>query len=77
MKGGEKPAAAIVPYNIKDVDSTNDFRNKRDGYFSTKSEDYQNNVEEKEIVERCGIWIGDFPKCKFFNKDKTIESEDK
>lgn len=37
----------------------------------------QNNVEEKEIVERCGIWIGDFPKCKFFNKDKTIESEDK
>ena len=37
----------------------------------------QNNVEEKEIVERCGIWIRDFPKCNFFNKDKTIESEDK
>lgn len=29
----------------------------------------QNNVDKKEIVERCGIWIGDFPKCKYFNKE--------
>lgn len=50
MKGGEKPAAGIVPYNIKDVDSTNDFRDKKEGYFSTKSEDYQKNVEEARIL---------------------------
>ena len=30
----------------------------------------QNNVDKKEIDERCGIWIGDFPKCKYFNKEE-------
>ena len=69
MKGGEKPAAAIVPYNIKDVDSTNDFRNKRDGYFSTKSEDYQNNVEEaRALLAEAGYPNGEnFPVFEFIS----------
>lgn len=44
----------------------------------------QNNVEKIEITTRYGIWIGDFPKCKYFNKKTTkvsnlekLESEDK
>ena len=50
MKGGEIPASAIVPYNIKDADSTNDFRTKKEEYFSTKSEDYQKNIEEARAL---------------------------
>ena len=30
----------------------------------------QKNVDKKEIDERYGIWIGDFPKCKFFKKEE-------
>ena len=69
MKGGERPAAAIVPYNIKDVDSTNDFRNKRDGYFSTKSEDYQKNVEEaRALLAEAGYPNGEnFPVFEFIS----------
>lgn len=26
----------------------------------------QNNVDKTEVVERYGIWIGDFPDCKYF-----------
>ena len=29
----------------------------------------QNNVEKTEIMKRYGIWVGDFPKCKYFNKE--------
>ncbi|OEJ13152.1 ABC transporter substrate-binding protein [Brachyspira hampsonii] len=67
MKGGEKPAAAIVPYNIKDVDSTNDFRYKKEGYFSTKSEDYQKNVEEaRALLADAGYPNGEnFPVFEF------------
>ena len=69
MKGGEKPAAAIVPYNIKDVDSTNDFRYKKDGYFSTKSEDYQKNVEEaRALLAEAGYPNGEnFPVFEFIS----------
>lgn len=67
MKGGEKPAAGIVPYNIKDVDSSNDFRDKKDGYFSTKSEDYQKNVEEaRALLAEAGYPNGEnFPVFEF------------
>lgn len=30
----------------------------------------QKNVDKKEIEERCGIWIGDMPNCKYFNKEE-------
>ena len=29
----------------------------------------QNNVEKIEITTRYRIWVGDFPKCKYFNKE--------
>lgn len=29
----------------------------------------QNKVEKKEIEERSGIWVGDFPNCEYFNKE--------
>ena len=50
MKFGEKTAAAIVPYNIKDAESTNDFRSRKEGYFSTKREDYIKNIEEARAL---------------------------
>lgn len=67
MKAGEIPAAAIVPYNIKDTDSTNDFRIKRREYFSTKKEDYQKNIEEaKKLLAEAGYPNGEnFPVFEF------------
>ena len=29
----------------------------------------QKNIDKNEIDARCGIWIGDFPKCDFFKKE--------
>lgn len=30
----------------------------------------QKNVETKEVIERNGIWVGDFPKCEYFKKEE-------
>lgn len=67
MKAGEIPAAAIVPYDIKDADSNNDFRIKKREYFSTKKEDYQKNVEEaKKLLADAGYPNGEnFPVFEF------------
>ena len=67
MKGGERPAAAIVPYNIKDVNNNGDFRNYKEGYFSTKSEDYEKNVEEsRALLAEAGYPNGEgFPVFEF------------
>ena len=67
MKAGEIPAAAIVPYNVKDVYGSNDFRNEIEGYFSTKSEDYQKNIEEaKRLLSEAGYPNGEgFPVFEF------------
>ena len=67
MNAGERPASAIVPYNIKDVDGSADFRSKKDGYFSTKSEDYQKNVEEaRALLAEAGYENGEnFPVFEF------------
>ena len=29
----------------------------------------QKNLDEKEVIARCGIWIGDIPDCEYFNKE--------
>ena len=29
----------------------------------------QKNVDKQEVIIRKGIWIGNFPKCKYFNKE--------
>ena len=29
----------------------------------------QHNIEKIEITIRYGIWIGDFPECKYFNME--------
>lgn len=29
----------------------------------------QKNLDEKEVTVRCGVWIGDIPDCKYFNKE--------
>lgn len=67
MKAGERAAAAIVPYNIKDVYGTNDFRYQKDGYFSVNSEDYQKNVEEaRDLLAEAGYPNGEnFPVFEF------------
>lgn len=67
IKSANIPASAIVPYNIKDTDSDSDFRSKKEGYFSTKSEDYQKNVEEaRALLEEAGYENGkDFPVFEF------------
>ena len=67
MKIGNKPAAAIVPYNIKDTDGNNDFRYKKEEYFSTKSEDYQKNAEEaRALLSEAGYENGEnFPVIEF------------
>lgn len=43
-KGGEIPAAAFIPYGLKDVEG--DFRENGGGYYSIKKEDYASNIEE-------------------------------
>lgn len=30
----------------------------------------QKNVNKQEVIIRNGIWIGDFPKCKYFDKEE-------
>ncbi|WP_300365009.1 peptide ABC transporter substrate-binding protein, partial [Brachyspira sp.] len=67
MSGVEIPAAAIVPYNIKDDGSDTDFRSKRDEYFSVKSEDYQKNVQEaRALLSEAGHPNGEgFPIFEF------------
>ena len=35
-----------------------------------KCERNQKNVDKKEIEERCGIWIGDMPNCKYFYEEE-------
>ena len=67
MNGGERAAAAIVPYNIKDAYSNSYFRDKREEYFSTKSEDYEKNIEEaKKLLAESGYTNGEgFPVFEF------------
>ncbi|WP_297277337.1 peptide ABC transporter substrate-binding protein [uncultured Brachyspira sp.] len=67
MKAGERPAAAIVPYNVKDVYGSNDFRDKKEEYFSTKTNDYQKNIEEaRELLAEAGYPNGEgFPVFEF------------
>ena len=64
-KGGEKPAAAFIPFGLKDV--TGDFRENGGGYYSVKKEDYQSNIEEaKKLLEEAGYKDGNnFPVLEF------------
>ena len=52
-KGGEIPAAAFIPYGLKDVEG--DFRENGGGYYSIKKEDYASNIEEaKKLLSEAG-----------------------
>lgn len=65
MKGGEVPAAAIVPFNI--MDDGKEYRSVKKEYFSTKKEDYENNVKEaKRLLAEAGYSNGQgFPVIEF------------
>lgn len=64
-KTGEIPAAAFIPYGLKDVDG--DFRENGGGYYSVKKEDYKANIEEaKKLLEEAGYPNGaNFPVLEF------------
>lgn len=64
-KGGEKPAAAFVPYGLKDTNG--DFRENGIKYFSVDKEDYKKNVEEaKNLLIQAGYPNGsNFPVLEF------------
>ena len=64
-KGGEIPAAAFIPYGLKDVNG--DFRENGGGYYSVKKEDYKSNIEEaKKLLEEAGYTNGaNFPVLEF------------
>lgn len=34
----------------------------------------QKNVDKKEVALRKGIWVGDFPNCKYFKDWETKEN---
>ena len=64
-KGGEIPAAAFIPYGLKDVEG--DFRENGGGYYSIKKEDYASNIEEaKKLLSEAGYSNGNnFPVLEF------------
>ncbi|MBW5389143.1 peptide ABC transporter substrate-binding protein [Brachyspira hampsonii] len=64
-KLGEIPAAAFIPYGLKDVNG--DFRENGGGYYSVKKEDYKANIEEaKKLLEEAGYTNGEnFPVLEF------------
>ncbi|WP_300370419.1 peptide ABC transporter substrate-binding protein [Brachyspira sp.] len=64
-KGGEVPAAAFIPYGLKDIEG--DFRENGGGYYSVKKEDYQSNIEEaKKLLSDAGYPNGNnFPVLDF------------
>ena len=64
-KGGEIPAAAFIPYGLKDVNG--DFRENGGEYYSVKKEDYSKNIEEaKKLLSEAGYSNGaNFPVLEF------------
>lgn len=64
-KGGEIPAAAFIPYGLKDAEG--DFRENGGGYYSIKKEDYASNIEEaKKLLSEAGYSNGNnFPVLEF------------
>ena len=64
-KGGQIPAAALVPGQISDV--TGSFRTNGGDYYSLKTEDYNKNIEEaKKLLSDAGYPNGDkFPVLDF------------
>ena len=64
-KGGEIPAAAFIPYGLKDTNG--DFRENGGGYYSVKKEDYASNIEEaKKLLSEAGYSNGvNFPVLEF------------
>lgn len=64
-KGGEVPAAAFIPYGLKDIEG--DFRDNGGEYYSIKKEDYKSNIEEaKKLLSEAGYPNGDnFPVLDF------------
>ena len=64
-KGGEAPAAAFIPYGLKDVEG--DFRENGGAYYSIKKEDYKSNIEEaKKLLSEAGYPNGKgFPVLDF------------
>lgn len=69
-KGGEIPAAALVPYSVFDIEGS--FRDKGGDYFSLKEEDYKKNIEEaKRLLEEAGYPNGkNFPVIEY-----SVESQ--
>lgn len=65
MRGGEPPANGVVPFGI--MEGTTEFRKDARDYFSTKSEDYQKNVEEaRRLLSEAGFPNGKgFPIVEF------------
>lgn len=64
-KGGEIPAAAFIPYGLKDVKG--DFRENGGEYYSVAKEDYNSNIEEaKKLLKDAGYPNGEgFPVLEF------------
>ncbi|PCG20312.1 peptide ABC transporter substrate-binding protein [Brachyspira sp. G79] len=64
-KGGERPAAAFIPYGLKDTQG--DFRENGGEYYSVKKEDYSKNIEEaKRLLSEAGYSNGsNFPVLEF------------
>ena len=64
-KGGERPAAAFIPYGLKDIQG--DFRENGGEYYSVKKEDYNKNIEEaKRLLSEAGYSNGsNFPVLEF------------
>lgn len=64
-RGGQTPAAAVVPPQISDV--TGKFRENGQDSFSLKAEDYQKNIEEaKKLLAEAGYPNGEnFPVLEF------------
>ncbi|WP_295162897.1 peptide ABC transporter substrate-binding protein [uncultured Brachyspira sp.] len=62
-KGGEIPAAAFIPYGLKDIKG--DFRENGGGYYSIKKEDYNSNIEKaKKLLYEAG-YSNNFPVLEF------------
>lgn len=64
-KGGQVPAAAIIPGQISDISGS--FRTNGGDYYNLKPEDYQKNVEEaKKLLSEAGYPDGSgFPVLEF------------
>ena len=64
-KGGEKPAAAFIPFGLKDV--TGDFRENGGAYIDVSKEGYKANIEEaKKLMAEAGYPNGNgFPVMEF------------